>query len=317
MIENFANDTEKKILNTFTPGLLVPLVYQTKLIGLFIISDKVSNRPFVDDDVEFLSILGNQISVAIENTRLYEAEKIASQQLRSTQEQLVHSERLAALGEMSAKVAHEINNPLGIIKNYLLLADQAVGENAVAKEYTEIVSQEIDRIAQIVRGLLDFHRPKGFGIKKVDVAKIVNDVLDLAQRQLEISNIKLIKRFDPKCPQTMASPENLKQVFLNLIINAIDVMENGGSLEVSVNCQNEEVLIRFCDTGPGIKQEIIPKIFEPFFSTKDPAKGYGLGLSVCYGIIKRHKGTIEYKNTEGGGCFEIKLPALICDNNDE
>lgn len=314
ILEDLAIDKEKEILQNFNPGVLIPLVHQTNLIGIFVISDKMSERPFVDDDIEFLSILGNQISVAIENTRLYEAEKKATKLLRTTQEQLVQSERLAALGEMSAKVAHEINNPLGIIKNYLLLADKAVGDNKEAIEYTGIVSDEIDRIAQIVRELLDFHRPKGFDIKKIDVAKVVSDVLHLAQRQFEISNIILTKRFDPKCPKVNASPENLKQVFLNLIINAIDVMEKGGKFEVSVLSKKTEVYITFSDTGPGIPAEQIPRIFDPFFTTKSPSKGNGLGLSVCYGIIKKHQGSINFKNLKTGGCFEIRLPAVISEN---
>jgi len=315
IMKELANDKEKKILDRFHPGLVVPLIYQSNLSGLLLITDKISGREFTKDDIEFLSILGNQISVAIENTRLYEAEKQAIEQLRSTQQQLVHSERLAALGEMSAKVAHEINNPLGIIKNYILLIRQAAQDNNEVINFTKILGEEIDRIARIVRELLDFHRPKGLEFQKVDVAKVLGDVLLLIERQLENKNIKLIKRFDPHCPQIEASPENLKQVFLNIIINAGDVMNEGGTLDVSINCDGERVLVKFCDTGPGIPPENIPRIFEPFFSTKGPSKGTGLGLSVCYGIVKRHNGTITYNNLDSGGCFEIKLP--INKSNDE
>lgn len=306
--EPFADKSEQKILMHFTPGLIIPLIYQTRLTGIFLITDKMSNRPFIDDDLEFLSILANQISVAIENTRLYSAEKLASQQLRATQQQLVHSERLAALGEMSAKIAHEINNPLGIIKNYLLLTKNNLENTAAANENISIVSEEIDRIAKIVKELLDFHRPRGFEVKKVDVARVLSDILILTERKLEAANIKLVKRFKPDCPEIEASVENLKQVFLNLIINAIDVMEDGGEMIVSTDCNKEFVTIEFCDTGPGIPPEIIPRIFEPFFTTKSPTKGTGLGLSVCYGIIKRHNGTISFKNLKKGGCFRIDLP---------
>jgi len=315
LMKELANDKEQKILDRFHPGLVVPLIYQSNLSGLLLITDKISEREFSKDDIEFLSILGNQISVAIENTRLYEAEKRAIEQLRSTQQQLVHSERLAALGEMSAKVAHEINNPLGIIKNYILLIRQTAQDNDEIINYSKILGEEIDRIARIVRELLDFHRPKGLEFQKVDVAKVLGDVLLLIERQLENKNIKLIKRFDPQCPQIEASPENLKQVFLNIIINASDVMNEGGKLDVSVGCDGESVLVKFCDTGPGIPPENIPRIFEPFFSTKEPSKGTGLGLSVCYGIVKRHNGIITYKNVDTGGCFEIKLP--INNSSDE
>ena len=308
LMNDIANESEKQILSKYHPGLAVPLIYQSRLSGILMITDKMSGREFSIDDIEFLSILGNQISVAIENTRLYEAEKLASQQLRATQQQLVHSERLAALGEMSAKVAHEINNPLGIVKNYLLLLQQNVADRNEALGYAEIVSQEIDRIARIVRELLDFHRPTGIQFQQTDVAKVMSDVLLLMERQLESKNITVIKHFDPKCPPVEASPEGLKQVFLNIVINASDAMNDGGTLRVHIGCDGDYLSIEICDTGPGIKPEIIPRIFEPFFTTKEPGKGTGLGLSVCYGIVKKHRGTISYKNLEKGGCFEVKLP---------
>ncbi|MEW6412527.1 MAG: ATP-binding protein [Candidatus Zixiibacteriota bacterium] len=308
VITDLASEEERLILERFHPGLIVPLIFQSRLGGVLLITDKMSGREFNMDDIEFLSILGNKISVAIENTRLYEAEKEASQQLRATQQQLVHSERLAALGEMSAKVAHEINNPLGIIKNYLLLTRKSVGSNKNAGEFLEILSQEIERIARIVKELLDFHRPKGIQFRRVDIAAVVSDVLLLMERQMESKGIRLEKGFEPNCPEVEASPESLKQVFLNLIINAVDVMPNGGRLKVSVVSEADEVVISFRDTGPGIAPDVIPRIFEPFFTTKEPGKGTGLGLSVCYGIIKQHKGSITYKNTDDGGCFEVRLP---------
>ncbi|UCE23240.1 MAG: GAF domain-containing protein [Candidatus Zixiibacteriota bacterium] len=310
LMGEMATRSERAILQKFHPGLVVPLIYQSRLRGILLLTDKMSGRDFTMDDIEFLSILGNKISVAIENTRLYEAEKRTSQQLRAAQEQLVHSERLAALGEMSAKVAHEINNPLGIIKNYLLLVKKTVNNNKEARSYAEVLSQEIERIARIVKELLDFHRPRGLDFQKVDVARVLNDVLLLMERQIESKRVRLVRGFQPDCPEVSGSPENLKQVFLNLIINALDVMNKGGTLEVKVACEDGWVVVRFSDTGPGISPEIVPRIFEPFFTTKEPGKGTGLGLSVCYGIIKQHGGSITYKNTDDGGCFEVRLPVV-------
>jgi len=307
LIQEMADGNERKILDRFHPGLAVPLIYQTRLSGILLISDKMSGGKFRNEDIEFLSILGNQISVAIENTRLYEAERLASQQLRSAQQQLVHSERLAALGEMSAKVAHEINNPLGIILNYVQLIRQAKTPDDTEK-FSAIVSDEINRIARIVKELLDFHRPSGLKFVKTDIARVMSDVLMLMERQLQSRGVELIKRFDPDCPMIEVSPENLKQVFLNIIINALDVMDKGGVLEVQVAPEEGDVVIRLCDSGPGIPPEIIPRIFEPFFTTKRPGQGTGLGLSVCYGIIKKHSGSISFRNVEKGGCFEIRLP---------
>ncbi len=308
LLEEQATAGEKKILKRFHPGLVVPLIFENKLRGLFIISEKMSNREFGMDDNEFLSILGSQISVAIENARLYEAEKMSTQQLRSAQQQLVNSERLAALGEMSAKVAHEINNPLGIIKNYILLIRRSVAQNAEAGNYADIVSQEINRIAGIVRELLNFHRPEVIAFKKVNIIELTEEVLQLMERQLEKHDIRIIRSFDHQLPAIEASAENLKQVFLNIIINACDAMESSGTLAISLEPFDNEISIKFCDSGPGIPAEIIPHIFEPFFTTKEPGKGTGLGLSVCYGIVKKHNGTLTFSNTKTGGCFEIRLP---------
>ncbi|UCD63180.1 MAG: GAF domain-containing protein [Candidatus Zixiibacteriota bacterium] len=308
LISDLASSREREILSKFHPGLVVPLIFQSQLGGLLLVTDKMSGQEFTMDDIEFLSILGNKISVAIENTRLYEAEKKASRQLREAQEQLVHSERLAALGEMSAKVAHEINNPLGIIKNYLLLVRKAVRGKEQGLEHVNVLSQEIERIARIVKELLDFHRPRGLEFQKVNAAMVLSDVLLLMERQMESKKIDLVKRFDPGVPQIEASPESLKQVFLNIIINACDVMGEGGRLEVDLTREDDQVSIKFQDSGAGIPPEVVPRIFEPFFTTKQPGKGTGLGLSVCYGIIKQHGGSITYRNTDQGGCFEIRLP---------
>lgn len=308
LLSDMTRTGERNIMNMFHPGLVVPLIYQTRLRGVFLISDKINDREFQMDDVEFLSVLGNQVSVAIENSRLYQAERMATRQLQAAQEQLVQTERVAALGEMSAKVAHEVNNPLGIIKNYLQLLRRTVGTQPEAQNYTDIVGQEIDRIARIVRQLLDFHRPEVSDLEEVDVAAVIRDVLTLMSHQLASSGVEVITNIESDLPLISGSVENLKQVFLNILINAADVMPEGGCLTVDALNQDSCLRLRISDTGPGIKPELIGRIFEPFFTTKELGRGTGLGLSVCYGIIKRHGGTITYSNVSDGGCFTIELP---------
>lgn len=306
--DEIANPEERSILKFFHPGLIVPLIFQTELSGFLFVTDKVSSREFSMDDIEFLSILGSQISVAIENARLYQAEKEAMERLRATQEQLVNSERLAALGEMSAKIAHEINNPLGIIKNYILLLKRSSKDHPKAYSHAEVVDQEIDRIALIVRELLEFHRPRSLDLKRINIITTLEDVMTLMEQQIKKHGIVVQRAFEPDLPEIVASSENLKQVFINIILNACDAMTEGGVIGLGLRCVDNNLILTFCDTGPGIADEIIPRIFEPFFSTKESEKGTGLGLSVCYGIIKQHHGTITYKNRPTGGCFEINLP---------
>jgi len=312
--KDIATEDEQVILRNFESGVIVPLIYQTRLSGIFAMAEKISGREFGPDDVEFLSILGNQIAVAIENARLYEGERMATQQLRSAQQKLLQSERLAALGEMSAKIAHEVNNPLGIIKNYILLLKRSTDKDQQTNEYVDIVGQEIDRIADIVKQLLEFHRPQSDAMTPVDVISVVDQVLVLMERQLSSSDVRLKRDYQCRKPIVDGSPDNLRQVFLNLIINARDAMAGGGVLTVTVSERSRNVFIEFCDTGPGIPPDIIPRIFEPFFTTKEPGAGTGLGLSVCYGIMKRHCGSITFKNLELGGCFEVELPLAAGSN---
>jgi signal transduction histidine kinase len=309
-------DIAKKFLSSdnidfvkyFPFGLVVPLIFQTKLRGILIISVKISDRKYIEDDIEFLSILANQTAVSIENARLYASETEALDKLQQTQELLLQSERLAALGELSAKIAHEVNNPLGIIKNYLLLVDRALINDEKTRDYIEIIGQEIDRIALIVRQLLDFHRPRVIKFVKTNPVKILDQVMALMSRQMEEAGVKLTLCGEEDSLEIMAWPDGLKQVFMNLLINAKEAMKDGGEVEIEITPLDQAIGICFRDTGPGIDPRHIPHIFEPFFTTKEGGGGTGLGLSVCYGIIKNHSGTIEYYNTERGGCFEIKLP---------
>ena len=307
LTSDITSKEERAILGNFAQGVVVPLIHQTSLAGLFLLADKISGREFTVDDMEFLSALGNQIAVAIENARLYEAEKTAMQQLRAAQQQLVQTERLAALGEISAKIAHEVNNPLGIIKNYVLLLKRAGFESSEIVEYSDIVGQEIDRIAGIVRQLRDFQRPARMELGPMDIRSSLEDILTLMERPLQSSNISIERKYEGGRFIVNGNADSLKQVFLNLIINARAAMEVGGKLTICMKREDAEVVLQFCDTGTGIAPEIIPRIFDPFFTTKGEA-GTGMGLSVCYGIMKSHLGTITYKNLEPGGCFTLTLP---------
>lgn len=300
---------EWEILNGFELGVVVPLIHQTRLSGLFLLADKISQTEFTPDDIEFLSALGNQIAVAIENARLYEAEKTAMHQLREAQEKLVQTERLAALGEMSAKIAHEVNNPLGIIKNYLHLLRRVVDDPTQISEYTAIVKDEIDRIADIVAQLREFQRPATMEMRPVDVRDVADQTIRLTERQLQSSSITIERHYDRGPYLVLGRADSLKQVFLNLIINARSAMGAGGKLTIEMAPTKTELVISVMDTGPGIPPDVVPRIFEPFFTTKGE-KGTGLGLSVCHGIIKAHKGSIEYKDSNSGGCFEIRLPLI-------
>jgi len=310
LAERFSDAPEFDFLSVFKNGLIIPLIMKAKLRGLLALGHKVSGGGFGGDDIEFLSILANQFAVALENARLYESERNALQELRKAQKQLVVTERHAAVGELSAKIAHEINNPLSIISNYLLLVDRNLGNPEKAADHIGVARQELSRIARIVRQLLDFHRPQKAAREPVDMVRLIDNVLNLMEWQLAERKIEVRRETADDIPRVMGVEEMLKQVLLNLIINARDALPEGGTLTINLDTRDSELKLKISDTGPGIPQEYLPRIFEPFFTTKDGSSGTGLGLSVCYGIIREHGGHIIAGNDlDGGAVFEITLPA--------
>jgi two-component system NtrC family sensor kinase len=273
------------------------------------VSRRLSGAPFSENDKEFLSILITHFTVAMDNARLYESERQAHRSLREAQAQLVHSEKLAAMGRLSATIAHEVNNPLGIIKNYLHLVRTQAQGNAEEAENLKIVSEEVNRIADIVRRLLDFHRPASPGLHDFDLWLVLDDCLRLMTRTHAHQNVE-VRLPEQRVPVPVrANAEELKQVFLNLFMNALDAMPRGGTLSVRLIPRRHSVLAQVRDTGTGIAPEHLPHIFEPFFTTKAEGQGTGLGLYVCYGIIQRHGGRIVVSNhPEGGAVFTVRLP---------
>jgi signal transduction histidine kinase len=215
---------------------------------------------------------------------------------------------LAALGRLAASIAHEVNNPLGIIKNYLTIISKLADKNSELKINVSIVHEEVDRIAKIVRQLLDFYRPTLEKQVELNIVELLTSTIDLIAPKFDDMGIAIHTEFEEKDLKIYGSPNKLKQVFLNLLLNARDVMPERGKLIVSVRKNRNIVEIEFADTGSGISQEDLPRIFEPFFTSKKDS-GTGLGLAVCHGIIGSHNGTISAaNNSDGGATFIIRLP---------
>lgn len=297
------------ILNQYNVQLVVPLIMKNRLLGLLFLPAKISGAEFHENDVEFLSLLMNQLSVALENSSLYVREREARQELEHAQQLLIVTEKMAALGKLSASIAHEVNNPLGIISNYLQILSNRKLPDDVYANYIKILKEEVKRIAGIVRQLLDFYRPQQEEIDQVDLKRVIAESLALLSNQLSNSDIDVNLDLPNKLPIIPGSPEKLKQVFLNLLMNSRDFMPNGGQIDITAKIIEDNMAIEISDNGPGIPREIISKIFEPFFTTKPGREGTGLGLSVCYGIIQWHQGSIAVRNNiSGGATFIITLP---------
>jgi two-component system NtrC family sensor kinase len=227
---------------------------------------------------------------------------------------------MASLGKLSASVVHEINNPNAGILNLILLIRRMISEGPVSEKellqfekYLGLMESETRRISRIVSNLLAFSRQSKMEMLPINVNQLVEKVLLLNSNLLKINDIKLEKNLDDKIPDVDGSEDQLQQVFMNLLSNAVEAMENrrGSILAITTSHAHKEgkIVITFSDNGIGIPEENIPNLFEPFFTTKKKSKGVGLGLSVAYGIIEEHKGTIRVVPEEGNGTkFIVELP---------
>jgi two-component system NtrC family sensor kinase len=289
---------------------VVILWSKDKVIGGLVVGSRTP-RDFSPADVNLLIAVGSQISSAIERTLLYDQTRQAYDDLRRTQEQLLHSEKMAAVGQLISGVAHELNNPLTAILGYsqLLTSSAQIGPQGL--EYSEKLYKQAQRTHRIVQNLLSFarqHKPERI---PVPLNHVLEDTLALRDYDLRMSNIRLHLDLAEGLPLAAADPHQLQQVFLNLVNNAVDaILENAveGDLWVRTAKEKDKFVVEFTDSGPGVKDP--SKVFDPFYTTKPVGKGTGLGLSICYGIISEHGGQIRVCNVPPrGACFTIELPS--------
>jgi len=301
-------------------AIYVPLVSKGEPVGAMVISSQ-STLDLSNDYLEFLSAIGNQIGVAIEKAGLYENLKTAYQELKEAQEQVIAQEKLASLGKLSATIAHEINNPLAAVLTYnrLMIKQNRNGRLTPEREddiarYLNIMESETARCGEIVKNLLAFSRQSKIRIENKNIGEIVDRTLVLLSHDLGMKSVKVVKRISADLPEIQCDFKQIQQTLLNVVGNASEAMAGGGVLtmvaERSIDGRNME--IKISDTGCGIPKTHLKSIFEPFFTTKEEGKGVGLGLSVVYGIVTRHRGTIEVESEPGEGTtFTIRLPLAV------
>ncbi len=281
-------------------------------------------RVKTNDEMGYLATSFNQMTLDLQNAHNEIQEGIRNlenkveertKQLKATQSQLLHSEKLAAVGALAATVAHEINNPLTGVYTYIRLMERKIAQGqygpeeiAKFKGYLDTMRREVERTTAIVQNLLDFTRPKEPARKPMNLVKVVEESLAIISNKLSLGNIVVVKVLNP-LPEIQADPAHMKQVFLNLFVNACEAMEEGGTLTIQSDYHQDTntVTISVRDTGIGIDEKDRARIFDPFFSTK--AKGTGLGLSVVNGIVTRHNGKMEIDSAPGKGTdFRVTLP---------
>ncbi len=291
--------------------LWVVLWRKEKLIGLLATSSRVPRR-FNRSEEAVMIAVGRQLATTVEKIQLYHETRKAYEDLRRTQEQLLQSEKMSAVGQLISGVAHELNNPLTAILGYAQLLESEKLEPRI-EEFILKLHKQAQRTQRIVQNLLSFarqHKPKRV---HVDLRSVLEDTIALRDYDLKVNNIIVERDFEPILPSVVADPHQLEQVYLNIINNAADAMLDGGRgglLRIKIFSENGHLVSEFYDSGPGM---VDPKhVFDPFYTTKGVGKGTGLGLSICYGIVKEHGGEITARNYQGGGALlQVRLPIAV------
>jgi signal transduction histidine kinase len=284
----------------------LPLIVRDRTIGALLIVEPRRPRLFTPAEVERAAGIANQLAVAVENARLYEDLRRSYEQLERAQQRLVRGERLAALGELSAIVAHEVRNPLGVIFNSLGSLRRLLRPSGDARVLLDIVGEEADRLNRIVGDLLDFARPSTPELRPEPLARVVEEAVGVALAQRPPS-VEVVHDLDPALPPVPLDVRMVRQAVLNVAVNAVQAMPRGGRITVRTRREPDAAVVEIEDTGPGIPDEVKDRIFEPFFTTK--ASGTGLGLAVVKRIVEGHGGSIVAASRPGHGTrFLLRFP---------
>jgi signal transduction histidine kinase len=283
-------------------AIVFPMIAKDELVGFLCLGEKLSGEVYSDEDIDLLTTLCNQMGVSIENAMLYE-------DAMEAQKHLYQADKLSTVGALAAGLAHEIKNPIAAIKGFTQVLDKAVRDNdqETLNDFKEVVPRQLDRINEIVEKLLTLSKPQKLERINVAINKVLEDIIRLVEKQALKQKVQIIKTFDD-IPQTLADPQQLTQAFLNLILNAIQAMPDGGALEIRTKfVGTDKILIEFIDNGIGIAKDKLSHIFDPFFTTK--AGGSGLGLSVTRKIILDHHGKLDVESEIGKGTkFTLIIP---------
>ncbi len=314
----------------------VPLLGKDKVRGAVTADNLTTERRISEGKMASLVTFANQAGLALENAKMYEGLKCFSEQLeervkaatedlRKSQEQLIQSGKLAALGQLSAGIAHEIRNPLTSIKILIHSLINKLDDDEAKKKDILVIENEIERMNQIIKRFLDFARPAEPTFSSTNVNRVLEDTLPLVSHELKEGHVRLHRNFSSALPEVLADREQLRQVFLNLILNAVQAMPEGGNLTITTGFKVESLKLKvksnseklstkahfieisFIDTGCGISSERVNNIFDPFFTTRE--EGVGLGLSITHRIIDNHRGSIKVESREGAGTtFTVIIP---------
>ena len=286
-----------------------PLVARDRTLGIIVVDNPASGAGISRDNLHFLQLFANQAGMAIENSMLYNRIEDAHSNLRDARERLLHGERLAAIGEMAANLVHELKNPLITIGGFAGRLLKSLPSACREHHYADTIFKEVGHLEKMLADILAFSRKPTICYCRCDLEETLKECFDSCALALEDRGIRLTPALCPGPWPILGDAYQLKQVFLNLMLNACEVMPDGGDIEVTVRpapSADNSVQISIKDTGGGIPADMLPKIFNPFFTTK--RHGTGLGLAIVNRILMNHNGSITAANEGKGAVFTVTLP---------
>lgn len=297
---DYLSNKEKEVLTALEIEVCYPLISMNRLIGIIFLGAKENNESFSKQELSLILSLTPQTGIALENAILYKEQ-------RERFRRMSRADKLATIGELAAGAAHEIRNPLTSIKSSLQYL-KTKSQDDKEQRLMDSALEETERIDEILSGLLSFSRPSEIKKEKGNLIETLEESLQLISFQLKKQKIKVSLDFPPSPLYLNGDKAQLKQLFLNLFLNSLQAMKDGGELKIEVTpSEDGRALVAISDTGGGIPEENLDKIFDPFFTTKKG--GTGLGLSICYGIVQTHQGEIEIKSKVGQGTTAlVRLP---------
>jgi signal transduction histidine kinase len=293
---------------------LVPLITRDDVIGIMLVDNLVTQARIEEQDLNRLKLFANSAASAIERGRLLQSlEKrlheltLANRELKESRDRLVKTERLSAIGEVAASVAHEIRNPLVAIGGFARTVFQSLPEEDRNKNKVKVIVEETDRLERILSGLLEFSRPALPRFTDVDLNGLVLQTVHFMDAEIDDDLVHITYDLDAELPRVWADTQQMRQVLLNLIRNAVQAMPNGGTVTFRTDVQRQEVRLSIEDSGPGIPPDQTERIFDAFFTTKPT--GSGLGLAICTQLVRNHNGRISVESGRTlGAKFVISLP---------
>ena len=306
-------------------AICAPLKHKNRVAGLFCLGNLTYKDSFDQRDAELLAIFADQVAIVLENARLFQDLERSLDELKDTQNMMIQNSKLAAVGQLAAGVAHELNNPIVGILGYAQYALEKIKtkkpEELTEKDienyakYIGYIEHESQRCKVIVANLLNYSRKNTIEMQEVQINQVLEETFTFTAHQLQMHNVGLEKNLAKGLPSLSANPQQLQQVFTNIIINAQKAMPEGGTMTVTSRMTGEAddaettIELDFSDTGCGIPEDVLGRIFDPFFTTRRVGEGTGLGLSLTQGIVKNHGGEISVASKVGEGTtFTISLP---------